>query len=196
MCQCGIEVLAFNLLRFFMSAEWPRQFFLLCVGSQEGTSQWSGIGRGMSRRQCHVRIIITLPYRRVVSCARLTTSPCHLFRSSAALFSWQYFSPLVVVMSVVMVIITDFKRLSFAQNPWSYRCGQVTSTLVKSYSQEIVQLLPLDSHNWLATKEMSQHGRCPLIAGSRYEWPTSGLFQLVTCSSKLRILLLLAILNG
>ena len=29
-----------------------------------------------------------LPYQSVVSCARLTTSPCHLFRSSAALFSW------------------------------------------------------------------------------------------------------------
>ena len=31
---------------------------------------------------------LTLPYRSVVSCARLTTSPCHLFRSAAALFSW------------------------------------------------------------------------------------------------------------
>ena len=31
---------------------------------------------------------LTLPYRSVVSCTRLTTSPCHLFRSSAALFSW------------------------------------------------------------------------------------------------------------
>ena len=31
---------------------------------------------------------LTLPYRSVFSCTRLTTSPCHLFRSSAALFSW------------------------------------------------------------------------------------------------------------
>ena len=30
---------------------------------------------------------LTLPYRSVVSCARLTTSPCHLL-SYAALFSW------------------------------------------------------------------------------------------------------------
>ena len=29
---------------------------------------------------------LTLPYRSVVSCARLTTSSCHLFISSAALF--------------------------------------------------------------------------------------------------------------
>ena len=42
---------------------------------------------------------LTLPYRSVVSCARLTTSPYHLFLSSAALFSWQYFIPLVVVVS-------------------------------------------------------------------------------------------------
>ena len=47
----------------------------------------------------------TLPYRSVVSCARLTTSPCHLLRSSAALFSWLYLSPLVDVMSVVQVFI-------------------------------------------------------------------------------------------
>ena len=35
-----------------------------------------------------VYLKLTLPYRSVVSCTRLTTSPCHLFRSSAALFSW------------------------------------------------------------------------------------------------------------
>ena len=29
-----------------------------------------------------------LHFRSVISCARLTTSPCHLFLSSAALFSW------------------------------------------------------------------------------------------------------------
>ena len=36
----------------------------------------------------NVQPYLTLPYRSVVSCARLTTSPCHLFLSSAALFSW------------------------------------------------------------------------------------------------------------
>ena len=32
-------------------------------------------------------------------------SPCHLFLSSAAIFSWQFFVPLVVVMSVVQVFL-------------------------------------------------------------------------------------------
>ena len=32
--------------------------------------------------------VCLLPYRSVDSCARLTTNPCHLFLSSAALFSW------------------------------------------------------------------------------------------------------------
>ena len=42
----------------------------------------------------HVHIIVKInmkqimSYRSVVSCARLTTSPCHLFLSSAALLSW------------------------------------------------------------------------------------------------------------
>ena len=48
---------------------------------------------------------LTLPYRSVVSCARLTTSPCHILLSSAALFSWSYFIPLVVVTSVVQVFL-------------------------------------------------------------------------------------------
>ena len=33
-------------------------------------------------------ILTILPYQSVVSCARFTTSPCHLLLSSAALFSW------------------------------------------------------------------------------------------------------------
>ena len=35
---------------------------------------------------CYI-ICLTLPYGSVVSCARLTISPCHIFLSSAALFS-------------------------------------------------------------------------------------------------------------
>ena len=34
-----------------------------------------------------VTYTLGLPYRSVASCARLTMSPCHLFLSSAALFS-------------------------------------------------------------------------------------------------------------
>ena len=34
------------------------------------------------------RFSLDLPYRSVVSCARLTTRPCHLFLSSVVVFSW------------------------------------------------------------------------------------------------------------
>ena len=64
---------------------------------------------------------ITLPCRSVVSCARLITSPCHLFLSSAALFSW-YFSPLVVVVSVVQVYLGRPRDLLHSIFP-SIRCS-------------------------------------------------------------------------
>ena len=48
---------------------------------------------------------ITLSCWSVVSCARLATSPCHFFLSSAAVYSWQYFVPLVVDMSVVQAYL-------------------------------------------------------------------------------------------
>ena len=46
----------------------------------------------------------SLPYRSVVSCARLTTRPCHLFRSTTAVVSW-YLAQVLFVRSVIQVVL-------------------------------------------------------------------------------------------
>ena len=56
-------------------------------------------------------------------CAALPTRPCHLYLSSAALFRWCYFVPVVYVMSVVQICIGRHRDLLCSIFPGTISCS-------------------------------------------------------------------------